>query len=299
MQNTTVIDKYIIMKQYYIYRTTNKINGKQYVGSHHGRIDDNYYGSGTLILKALKKYGNENFVKEILEIVADAVILKEREEYWLDKLQCATDLNYYNVTDIGGGGDLTKFKCLEEKTDIRQRQRNNREKKREEINKKIVDTRNNWSEDQKLRNKIRCSIASKKRYANMTDEQKVARIQKIKETKKNLPKEIQEATKKLRKEKIKEAWKKMTPEQITERSRKIYETALKNNSYVRSDEIKKKISKSVSLYYNNLPNDIKEKRALHISKKISTLKWCNDGRRNYRKTLEEIKVLNYNLGKLS
>lgn len=286
------------MKQYYIYRTTNKINGKQYVGSHHGRIDDNYYGSGTLILKALKKYGSKNFVKEILEIVADAEILKEREEYWLDKLQCATDLNYYNVTDVGGGGDLIKFKSIKEKTDIRQRQRNSREKKRDEINKKILDARNNWTEEQKLKNKIRCSIASKKRYASMTSEQKAARIQKIKETKKNLPVEVREATKILRIKKLKQAWKKKTPEQIAERSQKAFKTALANNSLKRSDEIKKKISKSVSLYYNNLPNDIKEKRALHISEKISTLKWCNDGRRNYRKTLEEIKVLNYNLGKL-
>jgi group I intron endonuclease len=286
------------MKQYYIYRTTNKINGKQYVGSHHGKIDDNYYGSGVLILKAIEKYGSENFVKEILEIVTNVETLKEKEEFWLNKLQCATDLNYYNIVNISGGGDLMNYKSVEEKADIRQRQKESREKKREEINKKIIETRNNWSERQKIENKIKCSIASKNRYANMTPEQKVSRIQKIRETKNNLPIKVREATKKLRIKKIKEAWKKKTPEQIAERSRKAYETALKNNIFERSDELKERISKSVSQYYNSLPDVIKEKRSLAISKKLSVLKWCNNGTRNYRLHPDKIKELNYSIGKL-
>lgn len=53
---------------WYVYKVTNKINGKIYVGVHKSDdiANDTYMGSGVVIRKAIKKYGLSNFSREIL-----------------------------------------------------------------------------------------------------------------------------------------------------------------------------------------------------------------------------------------
>lgn len=68
--------------KWYIYKITNKLNGKTYIGQHLDRGDD-YWGSGTNIKRAIAKYGKESFIKEIIidnissQEEADKLELKE------------------------------------------------------------------------------------------------------------------------------------------------------------------------------------------------------------------------------
>ena len=86
--------------KYLIYKITNKINGKFYIGKHQtSDIGDGYMGSGKLIKAAIKKYGVENFSKEILHIYdsEEDMNLKEKE------LVTISDQTY-NLCEGGKGG---------------------------------------------------------------------------------------------------------------------------------------------------------------------------------------------------
>jgi group I intron endonuclease len=91
-----------------IYKVINLINNKFYVGQD-SKNNPKYYGSGLLINHAIKKYGKNNFVKEIIEYCYTLEELNEREVYWIEKLH-ATDRNIgYNITKGGyGSGDVFK-----------------------------------------------------------------------------------------------------------------------------------------------------------------------------------------------
>lgn len=95
----------------YIYKTTNTINNKIYIGQYTGKKLD-YLGSGSIFLKALKKYKRINFSKEILEYCSSMEELNKQEIYWI-KYYNATDKKIgYNLSD-GGSGTLG-YKFTEE-----------------------------------------------------------------------------------------------------------------------------------------------------------------------------------------
>jgi len=88
-----------------IYLTTNLINNKQYVGRD-SQNRKTYLGSGKFLKAAILKYGVENFKKEILEQLSEESTIRDlidKEKYWLTKLNCKNDPNFYNLSDNSGG----------------------------------------------------------------------------------------------------------------------------------------------------------------------------------------------------
>lgn len=89
----------------FVYRWTNTVNGKMYVGSHVGSDDDGYIGSGLAFHHALKKYRLAKFTREILEYVYSNDVISVEQKY-LTKLDCAKSKMYYNISPTAGGGYL-------------------------------------------------------------------------------------------------------------------------------------------------------------------------------------------------
>lgn len=88
----------------YLYKITNLINNKIYIGVHKtDNLDDGYMGSGKIINSAIKKYGLENFKKEILEFfdTYNEALGKEKEIV-TDDFLLREDV--YNLRRGGTGG---------------------------------------------------------------------------------------------------------------------------------------------------------------------------------------------------
>lgn len=86
-----------------IYKITNNINGKIYIGKTIRDVPD-YYGSGIKITHAIKKYGIENFSKEIL-VTCDPEYLDDLESYFIWKFDARKDSIGYNISIGGTGGN--------------------------------------------------------------------------------------------------------------------------------------------------------------------------------------------------
>lgn len=89
----------------YVYITTNLINNKKYIGQHSGEINDSYLGSGVHLLKAIKKYGKNNFKKEILEKCNSQEELDQAEKRWIKFFDAVNSEEFYNIAEGGKGGN--------------------------------------------------------------------------------------------------------------------------------------------------------------------------------------------------
>lgn len=93
------------MKQYnYIYKITNLTNGKIYIGKHStDNLDDGYFGSGKRLKCAIRKYGIENFEKEIIAFCYTEDELNRQERFYIRDFNSMDSSVGYNMTHGGNG----------------------------------------------------------------------------------------------------------------------------------------------------------------------------------------------------
>jgi group I intron endonuclease len=146
----------------YIYKTTNLITGKVYIGKSSKCFNIKYLGSGKILNRAIKKYGKSNFTVELIEECSSEEELNLREIYWIDFFIS----NSYNIALGGTGGDT-----LTNHPD------------REVIYNKISKTNSvrmigHYVSDE---TRIKLSESHKKWHKSLTEEQKVAKNKKTSE----------------------------------------------------------------------------------------------------------------------
>ena len=110
----------------FIYKITNTINGKFYIGQTIQNVKERFYQhcatkcskavSNMAIHRAIKKYGKSNFTVEVIEEI-DSANLNDRERYWIKYYNSYN--NGYNSTK-GGQDGYKPFKDLDVESIIKE-----------------------------------------------------------------------------------------------------------------------------------------------------------------------------------
>ena len=161
----------------FIYRITNSINGKIYIGYDSGSIEEGArwkqhigYGSGAwkltdslkknALYKAMKKYGTENFYYDVIEEIYNIEVLREREIFWITHY--GSFINGYNLTKGGDGG--TTYEDLLPHQKIA---------RNEKIKKTVRKYWENISQEDRSKKSLKTSEVQRSRVAKMSKEEKV------------------------------------------------------------------------------------------------------------------------------
>ena len=99
----------------YIYETTNLVNGKKYIGQMKYGRKEPYLGSGVALRLAIKKYGPENFSKQIICECDSKEELNKMEIYYIAQTDAVLSDRYYNMAHGGNSIGLKHTKETREK----------------------------------------------------------------------------------------------------------------------------------------------------------------------------------------
>lgn len=180
---------------YGLYKITNLVNGKMYIGQHTTEdLNDGYMGSGVVINRALRKYGVENFRKEWIGFYEDKEELDYMERVFVDETWVSRS-DTYNLCVGGRGGrmfgkhlsDSTKAKISKatkgNKRFLGFKHTDETKRKLSELAKKRLAVKSNhpsygkhyWTGDKNpmKRPEVRAKISKLRRGIPMTEEQKM------------------------------------------------------------------------------------------------------------------------------
>lgn len=143
-----------------IYKTTNLITNKIYIGQDCNNRNE-YLGSGIHIKSSIKKYGRDNFRKEIIQYCDSIEELNEREIYWIKYFDSTNPIIGYNIS-MGGGSIMKGIKQSEE-TKAKRALSNSGKKRSEETRKKISIAnkgKESWAKGKKLSEETKQKISN-------------------------------------------------------------------------------------------------------------------------------------------
>lgn len=107
----------------YIYKTTNKVNGKIYIGQKKSNkfLENKYLGSGKILKSAVKKYGVENFSVELVCWCGTKIELDNAEKDLIKQNNSRCPNIGYNIAYGGEGGDLVTCLSKEDNNKFREK----------------------------------------------------------------------------------------------------------------------------------------------------------------------------------
>lgn len=156
-------------KYHFIYKTTNMLSGRYYIGMHStDDLDDGYLGSGNRLRLAVRKHGKENFIREILEFCDSREELKVRESEIITLEEIAKK-DCMNLV-VGGNGfmlDEHHYKC----SILGTKARLEKLKNDPEYAKKVTEIASKVMKDNHKKGKIKYDTFTGKQHSDETKKQ--------------------------------------------------------------------------------------------------------------------------------
>jgi hypothetical protein len=154
----------------YVYKITNIVNDKIYIGVHRtDNLNDNYMGSGKILKRSINKYGIENFKKEIIKKFKTYKEALEYEKQLVTPSFIEQKTNY-NIKEGGFGSCKWSSEAINHLSIMGKRRyknehfkklMNERVYKNEERNKKIGEGVRKWIENNQQKHKNRMDKINK------------------------------------------------------------------------------------------------------------------------------------------